>query len=80
MASLARLHAELIAFLRKHCPVVDHRHLVRLAWMVAGLLLSVTICFDRLKTQLPLAHCLASSWQRRCERWLANSSIDVQML
>jgi hypothetical protein len=28
--------------------------------MVAGLLLSETVCFDRWKTRLPLAHCLAA--------------------
>ena len=47
MASRAQLHCELIAFLRQHCPVRDQRHLVLLAWMVAGLLLSETVCFDR---------------------------------
>ncbi|MFZ9464381.1 MAG: hypothetical protein ACO262_12310, partial [Vulcanococcus sp.] len=51
-----------------------------LAWMVAGLLLSETVCFDRWKTRLPLAHCLAASWQRRCGRWLTNSRIDVEAL
>jgi hypothetical protein len=78
--SQARLHCELTGFLRQYCPVADRRHLVLLAWMVAGLLLSETVCFDRWKTRLPLAHCLASSWQRRCQRWLANSRIDVQAL
>jgi hypothetical protein len=48
--------------------------------MVAGLSLSETVCFDRWKMRLPLAHCLAASWQRRCQRWLANSRIDVQAL
>ena len=80
MASPARIHAELIGFLRQHCPARDQRHLVLLAWMVAGLALSETVCFDRWKTRLPLAHCLAASWQRRCQRWLANSRIDVQAL
>jgi hypothetical protein len=80
VASLAQLHAELIGFLRQHCPVRDQRHLVLLAWMVAGLLLSETVCFDRWKTRLPLAHCLAASWQRRCQRWLANGRIDVEVL
>ena len=80
MASPARVHAELIGFLRQHCPVRDQRHLVLLAWMVAGLLLSETVCFDRWKTRLPFAHCLAASWQRRCQRWLANSRIDVEAL
>ena len=80
MDSRARLHCELTGFLRQHCPVADRRHLVLLAWMVAGLLLSETICFDRWKTRLPLAHCLAASWQRRCQRWLANNRIDVEAL
>ena len=80
MASLAQLHAELIGFLRQHCSVRDQRHLVLLAWMVAGLSLSETVCFDRWKTRLPLADCLAASWQRRCQRWLANRRIDVQAL
>jgi hypothetical protein len=48
--------------------------------MVAGLLLSETVCFDRWKARLPLAHCLASSWQRRCQRWLVNRRIDVEAL
>ena len=49
MASPARIHAELIGFLRQHCPVRDHRHLVLLAWMVTGLFLSETVCFDHWK-------------------------------
>ncbi len=80
MASRARLHAELIAFLRQHCPVRDQRHLILLVWMVAGLLLSETVCFDRWKSRLPLSHCLAASWQRRCQRWLDNARIDVESL
>ncbi len=48
--------------------------------MVAGLSLSETVCFDRWKTRLPMTRCLAASWQRRCQRWLANSRIDVQAL
>ena len=80
MASLAQLHGELIGFLRQHCPVRDQRHLVLLGWMVAGLLLSETVCFDRWKSRLPLGHCLASSWQRRCQRWLANARIDGEKL
>jgi len=80
VAFRAQLHAELIGFLRQHCPVRDQRHLVLLAWMVAGLSLSETVCFDRWKTRLPLGYCLAASWQQRCQRWLANSRIDVQAL
>ena len=80
MDSRARLHCELTGFLRQHCPVRDQRHLVLLAWMVAGLLLSETVCFDRWKARLPLAYCLAASWQRRCGRWLANGRIDVEAL
>ena len=80
MDSHTRLHCELTGFLRQHCPVADRRHLVLLAWMVAGLLLSETVCFDRWKTRLPLGYCLAASWQRRCQRWLANGRIDVQAL
>ena len=80
MASRAQLHAELIAFLRQHCPVRDQRHLVLLGWMVAGLLLSQTVCFDHWKTLLPLGRCLAASWQRRCQRWLSNSRIDPESL
>jgi hypothetical protein len=36
MASRARLHAELIAFVRQHCPVADERHLTLLGWMGGG--------------------------------------------
>lgn len=75
MASRAQLHAELIRFPRQHCPICDECHLVLLGWMVAGLLLSKTVCFDHWKPTLPLAHCLGASWQRRCQRWLANSHI-----
>lgn len=70
MASHARLHAELIGLLRQHSPFLDQRHLVLLAQMVTGLLLSQTVCFDRWKSVLPLGNCLAASWQRRCQRWL----------
>ncbi len=48
--------------------------------MVAGLLLSQTVCFDRWKAVLPLGHCLAASWQRRAQRWLSNSRIEVEAL
>jgi hypothetical protein len=48
--------------------------------MVAGLLLSQTVCFDHWKTRLPLGHCLASSWQRRCQRWLSNARVDAEGL
>jgi hypothetical protein len=80
VASHTRLHRELISFLRQHSAFADQRHLVLLAQMVAGLLLSQTVCFDRWKTVLPLGHCLAASWQRRCQRWLSNSRIDVEAL
>jgi hypothetical protein len=61
-------------------PHTNRPHLVLLAWMVAGLLLSETICFDRWKSSLPVDRCLAASWQPRCQSWLANSLIDVQAL
>jgi len=80
VVSHARLHAELIGLLRQHSPFCDQRHLVLLAQKVAGLLLSQTVCFDRWKTVLPLGHCLAASWQRRCQRWLCNTRIDVEAL
>lgn len=80
MASHARLHAELIGLLRQHSPFLDQRHLVLLAQMVTGLLLSQTVCFDRWKSVLPLGNCLAASWQRRCQRWLCNTRIDVEAL
>ena len=80
MVSHARLHAELIGLLRQHSPFCDQRHLVLLAQMVAGLLLSQTVCFDRWKTVLPLGHCLAASWQRRCQRWLCNTRIELEAL
>ena len=75
-----QLQSELIGLLRQHSPFCDQRHLVLLAWMVAGLLLSQTVCFDRWKTVLPLGNCLAASWQRRCQRWLSNARIDVEAL
>ena len=80
MDSQARLHCELTGFLNQHYPNRDQRHLFLLAWMVAGLLLSGTVCFDRWKTRLPFTHCLAASWQRRCGRWLANSRIVARTL
>jgi len=52
VVSHASLHAELIACLRQHCPVADERHLTLLGWMVAGMLLSQTVCFDHWKTRL----------------------------
>ncbi|MFM7086380.1 MAG: hypothetical protein ACKOXO_05235, partial [Cyanobium sp.] len=51
--SRTRLQSELLGFLRQHCSVADLRHLALLAWMVTGLLLSQTVCFDRWKTVLP---------------------------
>jgi hypothetical protein len=53
MDSHARLHREQTGFLRQHCPVFDERHLVLLEWMVAGLLLSQTVCFDQWKRSIP---------------------------
>ena len=66
-----RLHRELIGLLRQHSYCVDQRHLVLLGWMVAGLLLSQTVCFDRWKAVLPLGH---------CRRWLSNSRVEVEPL
>ncbi len=51
-----------------------------LAWMVDVLSLSETVCFVRCKARLPMPHCLTASWQRRCQRWLANSHFDVETL
>lgn len=75
-----RLHGELLALLRQHGRCRDQRHLTTLAWMVAGLLLSQTVGLDRWKDVLPLGHCLAASWQRRCQRLLSNDRIDVEAL
>ena len=80
MDSHARLHAELTGFLRQHCSVCEQRHLVLLGWMVTGLLLSQTVCFDQWKRSIPLNRCLPASWQRRCRRWLSNSRIDAEAL
>jgi hypothetical protein len=77
VVSHARLHAELIGLLRQHTPFLDQRHLVLLSLMVAGLLLSQTVCFDRWKTVLPLGDCLAASWQRR---WFSITRIDGEAL
>lgn len=54
--------------------------LVLLGWMVAGLLLSQTVCLDQWKRAIPLGRCLAASWQHRCRRWLSNGRIDVEEL
>jgi len=78
--SHARLHGGLIDFLRQHCPVCDERHLALLGWMVSGLLLSQTVCFGHWQRALPLQHCLAASWQRRCRRWLGNERVEVEAL
>ncbi len=80
MDSHARLHAELTGFLYQHCPAADERHLTLLGWMVAGLLISQTVCFGQWQRTLLLQHCLASSWQRRCRRWQSNQRIDVEAL
>ena len=80
MDSHARLQGDLFALLRQHCRFCDLRHLVLLAWMVAGLLLSQSVCFDRWKHHLPLGGCLAASWQRRCQRLFANRRIDGEAL
>ena len=39
--------------------------------MVVGLLLSQTFYCNPWKSALPLGHCLAAKWQRRCQLWLA---------
>lgn len=48
--------------------------------MVTGLLLSQTVCFGHWQRALPLQHCLAASWQRRCRRWLGNERVEVEAL
>lgn len=45
-----RLHAELLGLLPQHSRFRDQRHLVLLAQMVTGLLLSQTVCFEPGKT------------------------------
>lgn len=79
MASHAQLHRELTDLLRQHCSFVDQRHLTLLAWMVAGLSLSETVSLGRWNSLLPL-DCMAASWERRCQRFLSNSRIDVEAL
>ena len=74
-----RLHTELLDFLRQHSRFCDLRHLVLLAHMAAGLLLSESVCFDRWKPQAPQKKpSLPASWQRRCQRWFSNERIDVE--
>ena len=51
-----------------------------LGWMVAGLLLSQTVCFDQWKRSFPLNRSLPASWQRRCRRWLRNGRIDPEAI
>jgi hypothetical protein len=41
----------------------------------ADVLLSQTVCFEHWMAKLPMVHCLAASWQRRCRRWLSNGRI-----
>jgi hypothetical protein len=49
--------------------------------MVAGLLLSRTVCSAATGQQaLPLHHCLAAGWQRHWRRWLAHGRIDAAAL
>ena len=81
MDSHARLHAGLIAFLRQHGPACDEHHLVLLGWMVTGLLLSQTVCFDPWKRSIPLNRCLPEQQTAepfRCSgRRLSNPSASV---
>lgn len=77
MAPQTHLHTDLLGLLRQHSRCRDQRHLVLLAWMVLGLLLSETVCFDRWKSVLPLGYCFAGSWQRRVQRWLSNCRIEI---
>ncbi len=67
MDSHARLHAELIAFIRQHCRARDQRHLVLLGWMVAGLLLSQTVCFDLTATDQEVSHGRDITWTLRAK-------------
>jgi hypothetical protein len=48
--------------------------------MVAGLLLSQTVCSGHWQQVLPLHPCLAASWQRRYLRWLSSPRINVNRL
>ena len=51
-----------------------------LGWMMAGLLLSQTVCFGHLQQDLPLHQYLAASWQWGCRRWLSHERIEVEAL
>ena len=77
MAPPNRLHLDLASLLEQHGSFRDQRHLMMLARMVAGSLLSQTLCCDRWKTALPLDRSLATSWQRRCQRWFSNDRIEI---
>ncbi len=68
MVPQSRFHVELLDLLLPHSQFTDQRHLMLLGWMVVGLLLSQTVCFDCWNTVLHLGHCLAASWQRRAQR------------
>jgi len=44
-----------------HSPICDDRYLVLLGWMVTGLLLSQTVCFDEWKRSVPLNRSLPAA-------------------
>ena len=79
MPAESRLY-ETILNLLGHAPWRDRRHLVAVSWMVVGLLSSGWIALSEWTAFVVGRAQYAQSSERRFQRWLANSRIDVLQL
>ncbi len=74
-----RLYDTVLKLLRQS-PWRDRRHLAAVAWMVVGLLLSGWIALSEWTAFVVVRAQCAQSSERRFQRWLANSRIDMLQL
>jgi hypothetical protein len=75
-----RLYNTLVTVLRQHKNWLDIRHLYTLAWMMVGLIKSESVNPTAWIPYVVSRAKYAQSIQRRFQRWLYNSRIQVHHL
>ncbi|NER06530.1 MAG: transposase [Okeania sp. SIO3C4] len=80
MSSPTRLHSQLMGWLSQQSRYRDKRHLIALAWMVVGLILSVKLSLPAWESHVISRAQQAASLERRWQRFLHNQRIRCKAL
>jgi hypothetical protein len=80
MSNSTHLYGQLLAFLRQYSHASDLRHLKALAWMVSALVCSGQLSLSAWEPFVPSRATKAQSVERRWQRFLVNTRIQVSAL